>query len=171
MLSLIDSLRAYRNRRKFKKGSIVSVRDKKRNLNLVGMLSKFDKDIAFLFMVHHIGDNLFFNTRGITVQVSSLHDPTEEELEEYFGHIYKKLSTVYVPWMKLFRKFPDQYTKGEEVFLAMYEQDSYGRNRVMKFDRYERVGSSSLYKVYCIGEEVQFSSDNIYPVEYNRAML
>lgn len=173
MLSLIDSLKTYRNRKRFKRGSIVRVIDKRRNLNFIGVLSKFDNNIAYLFMVYHLGNycKFFDTTHGVTAQISTLHKPSQEELEEYLDYTYNKLSLIYVPWMRLFRKFPNQYVQGEDVFLAMCEKDTYADNCRMKFDRYERVGSSSLYKVYCIGEEVQFSSDNIYPVEYNRAML
>lgn len=173
MLSLIDSLKTYRNKKRFKRGSIVRVIDKRRNLNFIGILSKFDNNIAYLFMIHHLGDHdaFFFDTNGVTAQISTLHKPSQEELEEYLDYTYNKLSLIYVPWMKLFRKFPNQYIHGEDVFLAMCEKDTYIDNRRMKFDRCESIGSSLIYKIYCIGEEVQYSSSDIYPVEYNRAML
>ena len=80
MLSLIDLLKTYRNKKKFKRGSIVRVIDKRRNLNFIGILSKFDNNIAYLFMIHHLGDHdaFFFDTNGVTAQISTLHKPNQE---------------------------------------------------------------------------------------------
>ena len=172
MLSLIDSLKTYRNRKRFKRGSIVRVIDKRRNLNFIGVLSKFDNNIAYLFMVYHLGNycKFFDTTHGVTAQISTLHKPSQEELEEYLDYTYNKLSLIYVPWMRLFRKFPNQYVQGEDVFLAMCEKDTYVDNRRMKFDRCEEI-EPLIYKIYCIGDEVQYFFSDIYPVNYNRAML
>lgn len=150
------------HKRRFKKGEIVRIKDKKKRLNLIGVYSGCNSDgVVTIYMVYHVGETYSFNTRGLTIRYNTVKKIKRSELDEYLKFVEDRFSLVWDPELKQFWMNPDNYQRGEKFFTFT----NYGKLIVDYFGN--NIGDK--YIISTVQQE--YLASDCYPYEYNRAVI
>lgn len=166
---IIDLIRMFIHKKRFKKGDLVKVVDKSRKLKMIGVYSEVvDNNVVKLYMTYHLDDPygfMFLNTRVITVDYKTIKKPSSQEITTYIDLIQTKFDLHYFGNGK-FWKHPSNYKEGEKFILP----SSIVNKKLMPtiighFSKTEKHGSIDyVYSTDFLG----YPALSIFPEEYNR---
>lgn len=119
---MINLIKTVFYRKRLKKGEIIKIVDKRKNLSVIGVYSKIDKGIVTIYMScileSDVINELFFNINGLTLKATSIKKPNSKEITKYIDYVYDHLKLLYLG-NGIFWKDPKNYKEGDEIIVKI----------------------------------------------------